>query len=264
MSIGTTGRLLNFFWEDWQSGKVAFSVFLVFQTVVGWHQQGFRLYWRWKSRSGKIGRPNLELTVQELIRRMARENPLWGAPRIQAELRLLGHDTAESTVARYMTRRRKPPSPTWRSFLANHAREIAAIDFFVVATARFRLLYCFLVLSHDRRCVLHFGVTAHPTSVWTARQLVEAFPFAAAPRFLLHDRDSIYGNSFQKRANSLGIEELATAPRSPWQNPYVERLIGSIRRECLDHVIVLNEAHLQTHSFFVLRLLPRVANSHGA
>jgi transposase InsO family protein len=160
-------------------------------------------------------------------------------------LRLLGHDAAESTVARYMTRRRKPPSPTWRSFLANHAREIAAIDFFVVPTATFRLLYCFLVLSHDRRRVLHLGVTAHPTSTWTAQQLVEAFPYDVAPRFVLHDRDSIYGDAFKERVKSLGIEEVVTAPRSPWQNPYVERLIGSIRRECLDHVIVMGDAHLK-------------------
>jgi len=232
---------LSQFWNGWQSALIIVQP----DTVVRWQRQGFRLYWRWKSRPSKMGRPHLERTVQQLIRRMCRENPLWGAPRIRAELGLLGHDLAESTVARYLFRPKKPPSPTWKTFLANHAREIVATDFFVVPTATFRLLYCFLVLSHDRRRVLHFNVTQHPTSVWTARQLVEAFPFAAAPRFLLHDRDSIYGDAFKQRVKSIGIEEVLTAPRSPWQNPYVERLIGSIRRECLDHVIVLNEAHLK-------------------
>ncbi|HUE12926.1 MAG TPA: integrase core domain-containing protein [Planctomycetaceae bacterium] len=232
---------LSRLWRDWPTALVVVQP----ETVVRWHQQGFRLYWRWKSRSAKTGRPNVERTVQELIRRMCRENPLWGAPRIQAELRLLDHDVAESTVGRYMIRPRKPPSQTWKSFLANHAHEIVALDFFVVPTATFRLLYCFLVLSHDRRRVLHFGVTAHPTSTWTAQQLVEVFPYDVAPRFVLHDRDSIYGDIFKQRVKSLGIEEVITAPRSPWQNPYVERLIGSIRRECLDHVIVFNEAHLK-------------------
>jgi putative transposase len=176
---------------------------------------------------------------------MCHENPLWRAPRIRAELALLGHDVAESTVARYMARPSRPRSPTWKTFLANHAREIAAADFFVVPTATFRLLHCFLVLSHDRRCVLHFSVTSHPTSAWTAQQLVEAFPFQSPAPFLLHDRDSIYGNAFKERVKSLGMEEVIIAAQSPWQNPFVERLIGSIRRERLDHVIVLSEAHLK-------------------
>ncbi|HEY2837667.1 MAG TPA: integrase core domain-containing protein, partial [Pirellulales bacterium] len=180
-----------------------------------------------------------------LIRRMSRDNPLWGAPRIQSELRLLGHDFAESTIALYMDRRYKPPSPNWKTFLANHLPEIAAIDFFVVPTASFRLLYCFVVLGLDRRRVLHFNVTANPSAQWTAQQAVEAFPYDAAPRFLQRDRDGIYGDDFRRRIKNLGIEEVVSAPRSPWQNPYVERFIGTLRRELLDHVIVLNETHLE-------------------
>ena len=178
---------------------------------------------------------------------MSKKTPLWGVPRIQAELRLLGHDLAESTVAKYMTRQRndKSPSPTWKTFLKNHAKEIVACDFFVVPTATFRLLYVFVVLSHDRRRVLQFNVTEHPTAERTGQQIVEAFPYDDAPRYLLRDNDSIYGKAFQERVVSLGIEEVKTACRSPWQNAYVERLIGSVRRECLDHVIVLNERHLK-------------------
>jgi transposase InsO family protein len=177
---------------------------------------------------------------------MSHENPTWGVPRIQAELALLGHVLAESTVAKYRAKRRKPPSPSWRAFLKNHAGQIAAIDFFTVPTVTFRLLYCFLVLSHDRRRVVHFNVTAHPTAAWTARQVVAAFPYDQTPRFLLRDRDSIYGEEFRSRVGGLGIEEVVTAAHSPWQNPFVERLIGSIRRECLDQVIVFNESHLHS------------------
>jgi putative transposase len=162
---------------------------------------------------------------------MARDNPLWGAPRIQSELALLGHDVAESTVAKYMGRACKPPSQTWRTFLENHVGEIAAIDFFVVVTVSFRLLYCFLVLRHDRRRVVHFNVTRYPTARWTAQQVVEAFPYDEAPRFLIRDHDSTYGEDFRERIKHLGIEEVVIAYRSPWQSPYVERLIGSIRRE---------------------------------
>jgi len=174
----------------------------------------------------------------------ARENPTWGAPRIQSELRLLGYAVAESTVAKYLARPRKPPSPTWRTFLKNHVADIAAIDFFVVPTVSFRLLYCFIVLRHDRRRVVHFNVTPHPTARWAAQQIVEAFPFDTTPRFIIRDRDGIYGEDFRARLRHVGIEEVITAPRSPWQNAFAERLIGSIRRDCLDHMIVLNEAHL--------------------
>jgi transposase InsO family protein len=175
---------------------------------------------------------------------MARKNPTWGAPRIQSEPALLGIAVAESTVAKYMGRAPKPPSQTWRTFLDNHVGDIVAIDFFVVATVSFRLLYCFIVLRHDRRRVVHFNVTPHPTARWTAQQVVEAFPFDEAPRFLIRDHDGIYGVDFHDRVKHLGLEEVVIAFRSPWQSPYVERLIGSVRRECLNHVIVFNEAHL--------------------
>ena len=227
-------------WSGWRSCLTIVKP----ETVIGWHRQGFRLHWRWRSRTSTPGRPKTDAEIQQLIRRMARENPTWGAPRIQSELALLGHTVADSTVAKYMERGRKPPSQTWRTFLENHVPDIVAIDFFVVATVSFRLLYCFLVLRHDRRRVVHFNVTPYPTARWTAQQIVEAFPFDEAPRFLIRDRDGIYGQDFRERINHLGIEEVVIAYRSPWQSPYVERLIGPIRRECLDHLIVFNEAHL--------------------
>ena len=182
--------------------------------------------------------------LRSLIRRMSRENPLWGAPRILSELLLLGYKVAEGTVAKYMLRPRKPPSQTWRTFLANHVPDIAACDFFTVPTTTFRVLYVFLVLRHGRRQVVHFNVTTNPYVEWTAQQIINAFPYEEAPRFLIRDRDDIYGDYFTKRVESMGIEEVPIARRSPWQNPYCERVIGSIRRECLDHVIVLNERHL--------------------
>jgi transposase InsO family protein len=175
---------------------------------------------------------------------MAQANATWGAPRIRNELAKLGIDIAVSTVARYMPRRRRPPSPTWRAFLENHLKDLVAVDFFVVPTATFGMLFGFLVLAHDRRRVLHFNVTANPTAEWTARQLVQAFPEDTAPRFLARDRDRIYGDQFRRVLEILGVEEVVTAARSPWQNAYAERLIGSLRRECLDQVIVLDEMHL--------------------
>ena len=176
---------------------------------------------------------------------MSRENPTWGVPRILSELLLLGHEVAESTVAKYMVRQAKPPSPTWRTFLKNHVGQIVAVDFFTVATITFRVFYVFVVLRHDRRRIAHFNVTANPTAQWAAQQIVEAFPFDEIPRFLLRDRDSIYGQVFRDKVEHMGIEEVLIAPRAPWQNPYAERVIGSIRRECLDHVIILNEDHLR-------------------
>ena len=176
---------------------------------------------------------------------MSRENPLWGAPRILSELLLLGYHVAEGTVAKYMVRIRKPPSQTWRTFLANHVADIAACDFFTVPTVTFRVLYVFIVLRHDRRRAVHFNVTSHPYAEWAAQQVVDAFPYEEAPRFLIRDRDGIYGDYFQKRVKGMGIEEVLIAPRSPWQNPFCERLVGSIRRECLDHMVVLKEHHLR-------------------
>jgi transposase InsO family protein len=180
-----------------------------------------------------------------LIRNMSRANPLWGAPRIHGELLKLGLAIAQRTVAKYMIPRvRRPPSQDWKTFLRNHLSSMVSVDFLIVPTLNFHLLYVFIVLSHHRRRVLHFNVVAAPSAAWTAQQLREAFPFTSPPKYLLRDRDSIYGPLFQRRAEALGLEEVRIAPRSPWQSPYVERLMGSIRRECLDHVIVLNEAHL--------------------
>ncbi len=168
----------------------------------------------------------------------------WGAPRIRNELAKLGIEVATSTVAKYMPQRREPPSQTWRAFLENHLRDLVALDFFVVPTATFGVLFGLVVLAHHRRRVVHFNVTANPTAEWTARQVIQAFPEETAPRFLVRDRDKIYGEQFRRAIEVLGIEEVVTAARSPWQNPYAERLIG-LRRDCLDHVIVLDEVHLR-------------------
>ena len=183
--------------------------------------------------------------IRDLIRQMSRANPLWGAPRIHGELLKLGIEVSQAPVSRYLPWRPKAPSPTWRSFLQNHRHDVAAIDMFVVVTARFRLLYALVVLGHERRKVIHFDVTPNPTQAWLARQVTEAFPWDTAPRFLLRDRDASYGQTFRYRVQAMAIEEVVTAPRSPWQNAYVERIIGSIRRECLDHIIIVDERHLR-------------------
>ena len=228
-------------WTDWRSSLVIVQP----ATVLAWHRRGFQLYWRWKSRTPSGGRPRLDPELRHLIRRMARENPTWGRRRIQAELRFLGYDVAELTIAKYMRRRSPRHSPTWRTFLEAHLREIAAVDFFVVPTLTFRLLFAFVALRHDRRELVQINVTDHPTATWTARQVIDAFPYDSAPKYLLRDRDTIYGDEFTRRIADMGIREVLIAPRAPWQNPFAERLIGSIRRECLDHVLVLNERHLR-------------------
>ena len=234
-------------WSNWRSALRIVKP----ETVIAWHRQSFRLYWKWKSRV-RHGRPSVPTEIQNLIQKMSSANPRWGAPRIHGELQKLGIHLAQATVAKYMVRHRKPPSQTWRTFLENHAKELVSTDFFVVPTATFRLLFVFLVLSHDRRRLLHFGVTSHPTAEWTARQLIQAFPWDSAPHYLLRDRDRIYGELFPATAHSMGIHEVLSAPHSPWQNPYCERLIGSIRRECLDHFIVFNERglHRTLKSYF--------------
>ncbi len=231
--------VLSRIWRDWRKPLTIVQP----EAVVRWHHQGFRLYWRWKSRDR--GRPRTSHEIRDLVRRMAHENPLWGAPRIHGEMLKLGLDVAQATVSRYMPRTRKPPSQSWRTFLNNHAMAIASIDFFTVPTATFRVLYVFLILSHERRRVVHFNVTDSPTAQWTGRQLVQAFPWDTAPRFLLRDRDAIYGPEFLRAVGNLAIEDVRTSPRSPWQNPYAERMIGSIRRECLDHVVIVNEKHVR-------------------
>ncbi len=226
-------------WAGWRGALLIVSP----ATVVRWNRRGFRLYWRRQSR-GRPGRPAVATEVRRLIRQMARENPTWGAPRIASVLRLLGHAVADSTVAKYLPQQRKPPSQTWRTFLANHAGCLASIDCCVVPTATFRVLYLFLVLRHERRRVVPFAVTEHPSAAWVSQQFREAFPFDTAPRYLLRDRDSLYGGEVRRTLEGMGVEEVLIAPRSPWQSPYVERFLGSLRRECPDHVLVLNERHL--------------------
>ncbi len=227
-------------WADWRSALLIVKP----ETVIAWHRKGFQLYWTWRCRHRK-GRPTVGKEVRDLIRQMSVANPRWGAPRIHGELLKLGIEVSQATVAKYMVRHRKPPFQTWRTFLNNHMKTLVSADFFVVSTISFRLLFVFVILDHDRRRPFHFAVTEHPTAEWTAHQLLEAFPWDSAPCYLLRDRDGIYGEKFRDAATSLGIWEVLTAPQSPWQNAYVERLIGSIRRECLDHVIVFNEAGLR-------------------
>jgi len=232
---------LSRIWSGWQSALALVKP----ETVVAWLRKGFRLFWTWKVRHGQPGRPIISREVRDLIRKMCRENRSWGAPRIHGELLKLGINIGESSVSKYMVRSRKPPSQTWRTFLENHAQHLVSIDFFTVPTIRFQVLYVFLVLAHDRRRILHFNVTAHPTAEWTGQQLREAFPFDQLPRYLLRDRDRIFGDDFRGQVRDMGICEVLSAPHSPWQRAYVERVIGSIRRECLDHVIVLHENALR-------------------
>ena len=215
------------------------------ETVIRWHQQGFKLYWRWKSRPTP-GRPAIPQVQINLIKQMANENPLWGAPRIHGEMRKLGFDISESTVQRYMPR--KPQRTTrqrWKTFLKNHSSEIISLDFFVVPTITFNLLYVLVFFSHHRRRIIHFNVTVHPTSQWASQQLRNAFCDEEPPKFLIRDRDSKFGEVFAHSVKALGIRPILTSYRCPWQNGYSERLIGSIRRECLDHLIIINERHLR-------------------
>jgi putative transposase len=230
-------------WQDWRSNVRIMKA----STVVGWHRTGFRLFWTWKIRRGKPGRPVVPQEVRELIRTMSRENPIWGAPKIHGELLKLGIEIGETSVSKYMVRRRRPPSQTWKSFLENHVKSMVSVDFFAVPTIRFQILYVFLVLAHERRRIVHFAVTAHPTAEWTAQQMREAFPWESAPRYLLRDRDRIFGKDFVDQVKAMGIKPVLSAPRAPWQRAYVERVIGTIRRECLDHMIVFNEHCLCRH-----------------
>jgi putative transposase len=233
--------LLSHLWHGWAEALAIVQP----DTVIRWQRAGFRLVWTWKSRRHGPGRPAVAHEIRTLIRRMAAANPLWGAPRIHGELQKLGLDISQATVSKYVVRHRTPPSQTWRTFLRNHVGSLVSVDFFVVPTVLFRVLFVFVVLAHDRRRVLHVNVTEAPTAQWTAQQLAEAFPWETAPRYLLRDRDGVYGAVFASRAHALGIQEVTIAPRSPWQNPYVERLIGTLRRDCLDHIVVLNENHLR-------------------
>ncbi len=228
------------FWRHWREVLIIVKP----DTVVRWHKQGFKLFWKRKSRHG--GRSPIKKEIRDLVLKMANANPFWGAPRIHGELLKLGIEICERTVSNLMPARPpKPPSQTWRAFLKNHMHNTCSMDFFVIPTATFKILFALVILSHDRRKVVNFNVTTNPSAKWTAQQVVEAFPWNRAPKYLLRDRDSIYGGYFRRRVKNMGINEVITAPQSPWQNPYVERLIGSIRRDCLNHVIVLNEKHLK-------------------
>jgi len=230
-------------WNGWPSRLFICKA----ATVINWQRKGFGLFWSWKIRHGKAGRPSVPKEVRELIRMLSRENPTWEAPHIHGELLKLGIDVGETSVSKYMVRRRKPPSQTWRTFLDNHLKTIGSVDFFTVPTIRLQILYVFVVLAHECRRILHFAVTAHPTAEWTVQQMREAFPWDSAPRYLLRDRDQIFGKDFVKQVKGMGIKQVLSAPRSPWQRAYVERVIGTIRRECLDHLIVFNERSLYGH-----------------
>src|SRR5437588_2008715 len=215
------------------------------ETVISWQRKRFKRYWWRLSQAKGPGRPPLSTEIRKLVRTMAAANVLWGAPRIHGELLKLGFEISERTVSRLIPKRRQEPSQTWKTFLNNHVGQLVSIDFFTVPTLQLRILFVFVVLAHQRRRVLHFNVTEHPTAEWAAQQIVEAFPEDTAPRYLIRDRDGIYGGHFRNRVQGMGIEEVLTAPRSPWQNPFAERLVGSIRQECLDHVIVWNERSLR-------------------
>src|SRR5438132_74230 len=227
-------------WAGWRQPLVIVTP----ETVLRWQRRRFREYWTKLSGRPTGGRPPVNAQIKALIIRLATANPLWGAPRIHGELLKLGLDVAERTVSRLLPKRRIPPSQTWRTFLANHVRDLVSLDFFTAPTVRLRVLFVLVVLAHHRRRVVHFNVTEHPTAHWTAQQIVDAFPDDSAPSYLLRDRDQVYGEQFRHRVKGMRIEEVLTAPHSPWQNPFAERLIGSVRRECLDHVVVLSERHL--------------------
>jgi putative transposase len=241
--LQTSDRLfwawLSRLWPGWLDALE----FVQPRTVIAWQRRRIRDYWRRLGQQRTPGRPTIAKELRELIQAMWQANPTWGSPRIVGELRKLGIEVAKSTVEKYRVRPRKPPSPTWKAFLQNHVKDLVSMDFFVVPTATYQVLFVLVILAHERRQIMHYNVTEHPTAAWTAQQVVDAFPWDEAPRYLLRDRDRIYGDAFRQRVRNMGIQEVLIVPRSPWQNPYVERVIGSIRRELLDHVIVLNERH---------------------
>jgi transposase InsO family protein len=232
--------VLRRLWRGWASSLIIVKP----ETVVGWHRASFRAFWRWKSRR-RAGRPRVDREIRDLIRRMARENR-WGAPRIHAELKKLGFDVSERTVSRYVPKRPTDPETIrrWKVFLKSHCEVLAAMDFFVVPTATFRVLYVWFVIDHARRRILHLNVTANPSAAWVIQQLREAFPYDTAPRYLIFDRDSTFSAGVKGAIKAMGTKPVLTAYRSPWQNGVAERWVGSARRELLDHVVVLNEQHL--------------------
>jgi hypothetical protein len=223
-------------WSGWRTALVVVQP----ETVIAWHRRGFRLWWTWTSRR-RIGRPTVPADIRTLSRTMAEANPRWGAPRMHRELLKLGIDVSQATVAKYIGRRRQPPSQTWRTVRSNHVGQSVAADFFVVPTVTCRLVFVLVLLAHDRRRIRHVAVTAHPTAAWTAQQLRGACPWDEAPRYLIHDRAHAF-DGLGALAKAMGTEDVLTAPHAPWQNPFVERFVGSAQRQCFDHVIVFNEA----------------------
>jgi len=234
---------LSLLWSGWRAPLV----YVRADTVVRWQRERFRRFWARLSKVNRRrrGRPATATEIRHLIERMAKANPLWRAPRIHGELKMLGIEISERTVSRILRKLPRPPSQTWKTFLHNHLGQMVSIDFFTVPTIAMKVLFVFIVLEHRRRQVLYFNVTEHPTAAWTSQQIVEAFGEHETPRYLLRDRDGVYGNDVRLRIASLHIEEVLTAPQSPWQNPYAERLIGSIRRDCLNHFVILNARHLR-------------------
>ena len=230
-------------WKRWRAPLMYARA----DTVIRWQRERFRRFWARLSRRNRRrrGRPTTAVEIRRQIDEMAVANPLWRAPRMHGELKMLGIEISERTVSRLLRKLPRRPSQTWKTFLHNHLGQMVSIDFFTVPTITMKVLFVFLVLEHRRREVLHFNVTEHPSAAWTSQQIVEAFAHQNPPQYLLRDRDRIYGQEVRLRISSLQMEEVLTAPRSPWQNPYAERLIGSIRRDCLDHFMIFNARHLK-------------------
>jgi putative transposase len=246
--LAVTDRLfwviLRRFWSRWRETLILVQP----ETVVRWHRAGFRLYWTWLSRHPiRAGRKGVSVELRELIFRMVTENPTWGSPRIHGELKMLGFDISERTVLRWMRKapRNSDPAKRWAAFLSNHREAIAAMDFFNVPTLTFGVLYCFFIIAHDRRRILHCNVTRHPSSAWLIQQLREAFPYDSAPGYLIFDRGASFNEEVIDTVKSFGIQPKRTSFRSPWQNGVGERWVGNCRRDLLDHVIVVNERHLK-------------------
>jgi len=231
-------------WSRWKQALIMVQP----ETVIRWHRTGFKLYGKWLSRKHSVvGRKPTIQELRGLIFRMVAENRTWGAPRIHGELRMLGFDISERTVLRWMRKAPRDPEPArrWAAFLKNHREAISAMDFFTVPTINFGVLYCFFVIAHDRRHILHWNVTRFPTTAWVAQQFREAFPYDSAPKYLILDREHTFQGEVLETAETLGINLVHTAVRSPWQNGIAERFVGSCRRDLLDHVLVLNERHLR-------------------
>ena len=234
---------LRSFWLNWINSLIIVKP----ETVVGWHKQGYKLYWNAISRRGKRrGRPRKDKEIRDLIRRIARENPSWGAPKVHGELLMLGFDVSERTVSRYLPKRASTPDKIaqWKAFWKNHKDGIAAMDFFTVPNVTFRQLYGFFIIRHKRRRIVYFATTFNPTEMWVTQQLRNAFPYDTAPKYLIFDRDSIFSKLVVSIVKSFGIKPVRTSYRSPWQNGIAERWVGNFRRELLDHVVVLGEVHL--------------------